>query len=71
MATGRDDDEKESGAEPSGIIGGALNILGIKIDLGELLSTPLGLAGQLEELRERLKQAGGEEVLSDEDRCLT
>ena len=43
-----------------------LDIFGVKIDLGELIPAPLDLAGQLDELRERLKQAGGEEALSDE-----
>jgi len=50
----------------SGVFGGALNILGLKLDLGKLLSAPEDAAGQLGELRERLKQLGGRELLSDE-----
>lgn len=53
--------------EPSDIIGGSLNIFGLKIDLGELLGSPEKLTGRLEELREKLKEAGGREVLSDEE----
>lgn len=60
--------EKENKAsEAAGLLGGVLNILGLKIDLGELMSSPESLKERLEELRERLKQMGGEEVLSDED----
>lgn len=51
--------EKEFG------IGGKLNILGLEIDLGKLLSGE-GIKG-LEELRENLKKLGGKEVLSDEE----
>ncbi|MBI1910353.1 MAG: Hsp20/alpha crystallin family protein [Deltaproteobacteria bacterium] len=50
----------------SQVIGGALDILGLKIDLGKLLSSPDELKGKLEELREKLKQAGGKETLTDE-----
>jgi HSP20 family protein len=57
--------EKES--DPSQVIGGALDIFGIKIDLGKLLSTPENVKERLEELRERLKRAGGKEVLKDEE----
>ncbi|MBI4336429.1 MAG: Hsp20 family protein [Chloroflexi bacterium] len=46
---------------------GSLNILGLKIDLGELLTSPEGLQERLEELREKLKAAGGKETLSDEE----
>jgi len=55
--------ERES--EFSDLIGGTLNILGLKIDLGELLGSPQKLTDRLEELRETLKKAGGKEVLSD------
>jgi len=51
----------------SDVIGGKLNILGLKIDLGKLLSSPEEVRDRLEELREKLKQAGGKEVLSDEE----
>ncbi|MBI3974687.1 MAG: Hsp20/alpha crystallin family protein [Chloroflexi bacterium] len=50
----------------SGLLGGSLNVLGIKLDLGRLLASPEDLRGQLETLRERLRAAGGKEVLSDE-----
>ena len=52
-----------------GFIGGKLNIFGLEIDLEKLLSeegVEKGIKG-LEELRERLKKAGGKEVLSDEE----
>ena len=58
-------DDKEF--DISDIIGGKLNILGLNIDLGKLLSAPVEVTDQLEELREKLKQAGGREVLSDEE----
>jgi HSP20 family protein len=57
-------DEKDF--DLSEVIGGALNILGLKIDLGKLLSSPEEVKNCLEELREQLKQAGGKEVLDDE-----
>jgi len=54
--------EKDFGVE------GKLNIFGLEIDLGELLSgkAEKGIKG-LEELSERLKKMGGKEVLSDEE----
>lgn len=51
--------------DPSNVISGALNILGLKIDLGKLLSAPDEVKDRLEQLREKLKQAGGKEALSD------
>jgi HSP20 family protein len=48
-------------------IGGKLNILGFELDLEELLNSPEGLVGRLEDLREKLKKAGGKELLSDEE----
>jgi len=51
----------------SDTIGGTLNILGLKIDLAKLLSAPEDVRDRLEELREKLKKAGGGEVLSDEE----
>ena len=61
------DKEQEKEPEPSGLIGGVLNLFGLKIDVGELLASPEKLAGQLGELRENLKAAGGKEVLSEEE----
>ncbi len=58
-------EQKES--DLSGLLGGTLDILGLKIDLGELLSAPENLKDRLEELRERLKAAGGKEAASDEE----
>ena len=49
------------------VIGGTLNIFGLKIDLAKLLSSPKDVTDRLEELREKLKTAGGKEVLSDEE----
>ena len=58
-------DDKE--IDLSDAIGGTLNILGMKIDLAKLLSSPEDVRDRLEELREKLKKAGGREVLSDEE----
>ena len=58
-------DDKEF--DVSDIIGGKLNILGLNIDLGKLLSTPEDVKDQLENLRETLRRAGGKETLSDEE----
>ena len=49
----------------SDVLGGTLNILGLKIDLAKLLSSPEEVGDRLQELREKLKQAGGKEVLGD------
>ena len=57
--------DKESNL--SDVIGGKLNLFGLKIDLGKLLSSPEDVRERLEELREKLKKAGGREVLSDEE----
>jgi HSP20 family protein len=59
--------KKRKEFEPDELLGGMLNILGIKIDLGELLGSPEKLIGQVEELREKLKAAGGKESLPDEE----
>jgi len=56
---------KES--EVPGVIGGTLDILGLKIDLSKMLSSSEDLNEQLEELREKLKKSGGKETLSDEE----
>ncbi|MDP2953013.1 MAG: Hsp20/alpha crystallin family protein [Chloroflexota bacterium] len=56
---------KES--DVSDIIGGTLNIMGFNIDLAKLISSPAEVTSRLEELREKLKKAGGREVLSDEE----
>lgn len=59
---------KEKGKPPSSdILGGTLDILGLKIDLGELLASPASMVGRLEELREKLKAAGGKETQSDQE----
>lgn len=51
----------------SQVIGGALDIFGLKIDLGKLLSSPEEVRDRLQELREKLKRAGGKEVRTDEE----
>ncbi|MBI4289407.1 MAG: Hsp20/alpha crystallin family protein [Chloroflexi bacterium] len=51
----------------SSALGGTLNILGLKIDLAKLLSSPDETKESLAGLRERLKAAGGKESLSDEE----
>lgn len=60
------DKERKKDVGPTALLGGTLNILGLKIDLGELVTSPENLADRLEELREKVKAAGGKEVLSDE-----
>lgn len=57
---------KPKGPDPSDFLGGTLNILGLKIDLGELLGSPEELKSRLEELREKLRAAGGKEAQSGE-----
>jgi HSP20 family protein len=62
-----EEEKKEQEFDLSNVIGGKLNILGLNLDLGKLLSAPAEVAEQLEELREKLKQAGGKEAVSDEE----
>jgi len=58
------EDEK---SDISDVFGGTLNIFGLKIDLVKLISSPEDVKGGLEQLREKLKKAGGREVMSDEE----
>jgi len=58
------EDEK---SDISDVFGGTLNIFGLKIDLAKLISSPEDVKGGLEQLREKLKKAGGREVMSDEE----
>lgn len=51
--------------DPSDLIGGTLDILGLKIDLAKLLSSSEDVSAELQGLREKLKKAGGKEALSD------
>ena len=60
-------DKEKNELDPTELLGGTLNIFGLKLDLGELLASPEGAKGRLEELREKLKEAGGKEALSDEE----
>jgi len=50
----------------SDVAGDMLNALGLKIDMAKLLSTE-DVGEQLKQLREKLKNAGGREVLGDEE----
>jgi HSP20 family molecular chaperone IbpA len=59
--------KEDKKSDISDVIGGTLNIFGLKIDLAKLLSSPEDVKDRLEELREKLKKAGGREVLSDEE----
>jgi len=61
------EEKEDKEFDPSGVISGALNILGLKIDLGKLLSAPEEVKDHLEQLREKLKQVGGKEVLGGEE----
>jgi len=58
---------EQSASDLGGVLGGMLNVLGVKIDLGQLLSSPEDLTGQLGALRQKLKEAGGKATLSDEE----
>lgn len=59
--------EEKREEDPISTLSGVLDILGLRIDLGEPLASPESLRGRMEALRERLKQAGGKETLSDEE----
>ena len=59
--------KEDKNSDISDVIGGTLNIFGLKIDLAKLLSSPEDVKGGLEQLREKLKKAGGREVMSDEE----
>ena len=59
--------KNDKGFDISDVLGGTLNILGLKIDLAKLLSSPEEVGDRLQELREKLKQAGGKEVIGDEE----
>lgn len=60
-------DKADKEAELSDVLGGTLDIFGLKIDLGGLLGSSEKLTERLEDLREKLKAAGGREALSDEE----
>ncbi|MEW6034239.1 MAG: Hsp20/alpha crystallin family protein [Chloroflexota bacterium] len=53
--------------DPTEVLSGTLDIFGFKVDLGKLLASEEALESRLGDLRERLKKAGGREVLSDEE----
>ena len=59
--------KKDRELDISDVLGGTLNVLGLKIDLAKLLSSPEDMGDRLQELRERLRQAGGKEVLGYEE----
>lgn len=63
----KEKEEEGENIDPRDVLGGTLNILGFKLDLGELLASPEDFDGRLEQLRDRLKAAGGKEALSDEE----
>ena len=60
-------EKKKENIDPRDVLGGTLNILGFKLDLGELLASPENFNGRLEQLRDQLKAAGGKEALPDEE----
>jgi len=59
--------KEDKKSDISEVIGGTLNILGLTLDLGKLISSPKEVKDRLEELREKLKKAGGKETLTDEE----
>ena len=59
--------KEDDKSDISDVFGGTLNLFGFNIDLGKLLSSPEDVKGGLEQLREKLKKAGGKEVMSDEE----
>ncbi len=63
----KEEKKAEKEADISKVVGGTLNLFGMKIDLGKLISSPEEVEGQLEKLRERLKQLGGKEILTEEE----
>lgn len=63
MKKGKRDKE---GFDISQTVGGNLNLFGLNLDLGKLLSSPEDATSQLEGLRQRLIDLGGKETLSDE-----
>lgn len=65
MAKARGKVKEQKTADQSGVLGGMLNVLGVKIDLGQLLSSPEDVREQLGDLRRRLEQAGGKATVSD------
>lgn len=64
MKTGKKDKED---LDISQTVGGTLNLFGLNLDLGKLLSSAEDATSQLDSLRQRLKDLGGKEVLSNED----
>jgi hypothetical protein len=60
--------KEEKEFDISDVLGGTLDFLGLKMDLGKLLSSPEAVSDRLQKLREKLKQVCGKEVLSDEER---
>lgn len=70
MRKSSEEEARREGLDISEVIGGTLKLFGLEIDLGRLLSSAQRageLGATLEGLREALKQAGGREVLSDEE----
>ena len=65
MPMDRDSKSEPGGRAPEDLIQGRLDICGLHIDLGQLLLAPESVRGQLENLRQRLKEAGAREVTSD------
>ncbi len=59
--------DKKNDIDPADFIGGTLNLLGMKIDIGEMLKSQDQFKERLEELREKLKASGGKETLSDDE----
>lgn len=57
----------KEGFDISETVGGTLNLFGLKLDLGKLLSSSEDATSQLEGLRQRLQDLGGKEVLSHEE----
>ena len=67
MAPDEEKTQKQKDAGISSLLGGRLNILGVPLDLGELLDSPGAVQEKLTQLRELLKAAGGKESMSDVD----
>ena len=59
--------EDKGGFNLEDFLDGTVSILGLDLDLVQLLSSPETVRQRLEELRARLKAAGGKEALSDEE----
>ncbi|MBI2866088.1 MAG: Hsp20 family protein [Chloroflexi bacterium] len=58
-----EEERKREETGESNLIGGVLDILGLRIDLGELLASPESLGKRLSELQEKLRAVAGDQAV--------